>query len=154
MASAEPQDEQPAPRKRKTGRPSKFTPETRAAILAATRKGSFAWVAAEAAGVSYETFRRWMHDKRRRFRGFRAEVEKAHAEARVEAEHAVFRGDRAAWLRLGPGRDRGDDRPGWTESQKVDVKHSGDPSAPVRIEVVWSDDWRPSPPKPPEKETP
>jgi hypothetical protein len=42
------------------GRPTKFTEETRTAILDALRAGVWASTAAEYAGVTYETFRTWM----------------------------------------------------------------------------------------------
>jgi hypothetical protein len=45
---------------KKPGRPSKYTPEVRAGILAALRVNTPRNHAAEAAGVSYETMRQWM----------------------------------------------------------------------------------------------
>jgi len=45
---------------RPTGRPSKFTPEVRAKIIAAVRAGNFLDTAARYAGVEYQTFRNWM----------------------------------------------------------------------------------------------
>ena len=40
----------------------------------------------------------------------------AHAQARLRAEAAVLRKVPLAWLRFGPGRDRGPDAPGWTRA--------------------------------------
>jgi hypothetical protein len=69
----------------------------------------------------------------RRFREFREKVLRAGAEARAVAEAEVYKTDKVAWLRLGPGRERPGE-PGWTESQHVTM--SGDPNEPMRIEVV------------------
>jgi hypothetical protein len=48
------------PRARLSGRPSKFSEETRSKVLDALRAGVFPSTAAEYAGISYETLRVWM----------------------------------------------------------------------------------------------
>ncbi|HZO29170.1 MAG TPA: hypothetical protein VFH48_24615, partial [Chloroflexota bacterium] len=44
------------------------------------------------------------------------EVTVAHARARLKAEATVLQKVPLAWLRFGPGRDRGTDAPGWTRA--------------------------------------
>lgn len=58
-----------------------------------------------------------------RYRDFADRVVRAHAQARLSREIAVANTNPLAWLRLGPGRDRGPDEPGWTEPAR--------PSEPV-----------------------
>lgn len=125
------------PRKRKRppsggGMPSKLTPETEAKILEWIRKGCFVTVAVRAVGVGLTTFKRWMRRKDQRGRDFQKAVEQAKAGARAEAEADVFKGDRIAWLRLGPGRDHGVDEPGWTERPTTArVEHTGAGGGPI-----------------------
>lgn len=111
---------------------SKFTPDRCAAIVEAVRAGAFAHVAAAANGIKAATLRRWrqdpcaldqkctpercsdrrIHDAKRQFAD---ELAQAEGVARVSAEHRVHAEKPTIWLRLGPGRDRGDpSKPGWT----------------------------------------
>lgn len=69
--------------KKKGGRPSKFTEETRAKILECIRAGNFREVAARAAGVGKSTFHHWMQSEDERFADFQAEVEAAEQDAEV-----------------------------------------------------------------------
>lgn len=73
--------------KPKTGRPSKFVPETAAVVLAHVRRGSPRHIAANAAGLGRSTLMRWMargkKELRGQFRDFWDAVKKAEAEAVV-----------------------------------------------------------------------
>ena len=68
-------------------RPSKLSLETQERICAVLRAGNLIEVSAQAAGISSSTFRYWMQRGRRegrneaRYRGFRAAVEQAQADA-------------------------------------------------------------------------
>lgn len=104
------------------GRPTKLTPEVHERIVAYIRAGSYAWVAAEAAGVSKTTFYRWVQRGEQEhsgpYRAFADEVRQAQAQARVGAEIEVRRDSPQTWLRYGPGRDR-PDAPGWTDQRQI-----------------------------------
>jgi hypothetical protein len=118
------------------GRLPKLTPETQKTIVAYIRSGAFDWVAAEAAGIGASTFRRWMKAGERGHRtysGFYAAVREARAQARVTAEVEIRKVNPLAWLRYGPGRDRGPDAPGWTDSKDITLK--GDEEAPIPVTV-------------------
>ena len=102
------------------------------AIAEQVRKEAFLHVAAEASGVSRRTLFAWLE------RGRELEaaseggevlgerdlllvellhaVSVAHAEARIRAEAVVLKKNPLAWLRFGPGRDRGPEDPGWTRA--------------------------------------
>lgn len=115
-------------------RPVKLTPKTQKAIVAYIRSGAFDWVAAEAAGISARTFRRWMEAGERgvaAYVGFYEAVRVARAEARVTAEVEVRKDNPLAWLRYGPGRDRGPEKRGWTDTKDVTLK--GDEEAPIPV---------------------
>ncbi len=98
------------------GRRSKLSPDVVRHITDAIRAGAFDYVAAQSAGIDPGTFRRWMADGRPAYRAFRADVRRARAQARVDAENRVFRNRPFEWLRYGPGRDRLNE-PGWTDSR-------------------------------------
>jgi hypothetical protein len=70
------------PRK-KTGRPSKRTPEVKQMILEALRGGNYLETAAAYAGVHRSTLNRWMNEDDPEFQDFRDAVEKARADAIV-----------------------------------------------------------------------
>jgi hypothetical protein len=117
-------------------RPTLLTPERHKAIVAAIRAGSFDWIAAEASGISRETFRIWMRkgerDKRKPYLALAADVRAARAQARLSAEIEVRRDQPFNWLRYGPGRER-EGEEGWTESSEI--RHSGS------VGVMYSQEW-------------
>ncbi len=116
------------------GRPTKLTPKVQKTIVAYTRSGAFAWVAAEAAGIASKTFERWMKAGEQgdeEYHDFYEAVQVARGEARVTAEVDVRKDNPLAWLRYGPGRHRGPDEPGWTDSKDIIVK--GDEEAPIPV---------------------
>ncbi len=123
------------------GRPGKLTPEVHQRIVAFIRAGSFAWVAAEAAGVSKSTFHRWLQRGEQEgsepYCEFADEVRQAQAQARVAAETEVRRAQPLAWLRYGPGRDRPAE-PGWTEQRQV----TGPDGGPLQLREVNDDALR------------
>ncbi|MBL8799967.1 MAG: hypothetical protein JNM56_39155 [Planctomycetia bacterium] len=86
----------------------RLTPNLVALIVAQIRAGSFPSVAAEAAGVPREVFRRWLRRGRQRRRGryarFRRQVRQAQAQARAKAEMDARNKDVKFWLRYGPGQ--------------------------------------------------
>ena len=113
---------------RARGRPPgsvSLTKEIEATILNYIRAGAFAYVAAEAAGISERTFHDWIargegrHPTRAptpRLRAFAQAVGKAQAEARLAAEARVYRDQPGYWLsRVARTRP---DREGWTAPQK------------------------------------
>ncbi|MGD9890580.1 MAG: hypothetical protein AB7R89_11125 [Dehalococcoidia bacterium] len=105
------------------GRKTKLTPETQATIVAAIRKGAFAYIAAEAAGIDNSTFYLWLKQGehgREPYRTFRETVLRAHAEARAAAEARVYEENPLAWLKAGPGQSR-PGRDGWTEITKHEL---------------------------------
>jgi 3-hydroxyisobutyrate dehydrogenase-like beta-hydroxyacid dehydrogenase len=109
-----------AKRGRPLGSPS-LTDAVIDTIVAYVEAGSFAYVAAEAAGVSDRTFRDWIargegRSPRRsteRHRRFADRVRQAEAKARISAEVRTHRDNPNFWLsraaRSRPGRE------GWTE---------------------------------------
>lgn len=119
---------------------SKFTPARCQAIIEHVEAGVYAHVAAQAAGVSAVTLRRWRsnpcvgdtrctngcidntHAARREFADALAQAE---GQARVSAEMRVHSDKPTIWLRLGPGRDYGDpSKPGWTQPiKRVEGQH-------------------------------
>ena len=120
------------------GRNTKLTPETQTKIVSYIRSGAFDWVAAEAGGIAASTFRRWMKDGElgvAAYIGFYEAVRVARAEARVTAEVEVRKDNPLAWLRYGPGRDRGPEKRGWTDSKDVTVK--GDEEAPIPVTLQF-----------------
>ena len=70
--------------KSKTGRPSKFAPESAEVVLAYIRRGSPRHIAANAAGIGRSTLMRWMargkSERRGQFRDFWDALKKAEAE--------------------------------------------------------------------------
>jgi hypothetical protein len=106
---------------RHPGRATLLTPDLAQKILRYIREGAFAWIAAEANGVSRTTFWEWVargegQDPDRPqtpfYAEFAAQVREAQAEARYSAEVEVKRGEPLNWLMKGPGRDRPGE-PGW-----------------------------------------
>lgn len=114
-------------------------------ISETVRKGAFLHVAAEASGVSRRTLFAWLERGRELAAAVEAgrEIEErdlllvellhavtvAHAEARMAAEAVVLRKNPLAWLRFGPGRDRGPEEPGWTRAVgevPVEVKNAAE----------------------------
>ena len=120
---------------RKRGRPTKFTPPTRKAIVAAIGRGAFQEQAGKAAGVAPATLMEWLAKGRAGepgFVDFLEDVQRAQGEARLSAESRVHEDSPKDWLRLGPGRDKTDE-PGWTERQKLEL--SGDQEKPIRLNL-------------------
>lgn len=73
-------------KKRKTGRPSRFVPRVKKAIIRAVELGSPYRLAVQSAGVGYTTFKRWMAQAEQdeeggAFRTFRDDVKKAEGKA-------------------------------------------------------------------------
>lgn len=65
-------------------RPTKLTPEVQETICKAIRIGATYQAAAEAAGVSYETFNEWRKGKAHRFITFSEAVDRANADAQLD----------------------------------------------------------------------
>lgn len=129
------------------GRKVKLTQEARETILAELGKGCSYRASAAAAGVGESTLRTWLTGTAPQFLTFQADVAVARARTVGNAEARVFKDDPLAFLRLGPGRSRGDGNgpldEGWTDpAQKHEHKHSGDKNAPLTIEYV--NDWKPT----------
>lgn len=74
-------------------RPSKRTPEVEAAILAALEIGNTRTDSAMAAGVHPSTLERWT----RRYAGFRSDVERAEAKARMRMVGIIAVASQTTW---------------------------------------------------------
>lgn len=74
---------------RRTGRPSKLTPERKKRLLDAIRAGSYYEPACTYAGVDYSTFRRWMQKGEEAKSGQYREFYEAVIEAEAQAEVRV-----------------------------------------------------------------
>jgi hypothetical protein len=81
-------------------------------ILASIRAGGFPNVAAQAYGIPFERFQRWL----RRGRMART-VREAAARARLKAEMETYEADPRFWLRHGPGKETRQ-APGWSALAK------------------------------------
>jgi len=127
------------PAKSKGGRRTKLTEETQQSIIKAIKDGSFDYVAAEAAGITYQTFRNWVERGEKAKRGLYCEfylaVMQARAQARKTAESRVWLEDPFKWLRFGPGREK-PGRPGWTDGSE-DVADALADMAGTVIKTVW-----------------
>ena len=65
-------------------RPTKLTPEVQELICKAIRIGATYQAAAEAAGISYETFNEWRKCKTTKFLRFSEAVDRANADAQLD----------------------------------------------------------------------
>lgn len=65
-------------------RPTKLTPEVQETICKAIRIGATYQAAAEAAGISYETFNEWRKGKTHKFIAFSEAVNRANADAQLD----------------------------------------------------------------------
>jgi hypothetical protein len=95
-----------------------LTLEVQSAICGFILSGSYAHVAAEAAGVPRKVFDDWMKRGRlarsaKKYRTFRAAVLQAQAQARLAAEARTMTDDPLAWLKSGPGKET-PESPGWS----------------------------------------
>jgi hypothetical protein len=89
------------------------------------RSGAHAHVAAEAEGVPYEVFDRWLERGTRKsprppahYRRFAHSVRTAVAVSRIRAEIEVAKEDPRCWLLSGPGKER-PDYAGWSSAGKA-----------------------------------
>src|SRR5262245_14694313 len=120
----------------------KLTPAIQQAIVAYVRAGGFPHVAAEAAGVSADTFEQWLELAERphaaaKYRAFAEAVRQAAAQARLSAEVETRNGKPLDWLRGGPGRPTREGE-GWTGPARADVPSSSDSSglSPEVLQLV------------------
>jgi hypothetical protein len=85
------------------GRPSLLTDETADQLVAMLRLGNYLYVAVRAAGISRQTFDRWMLrgesdlPEDEPFKAFRARVERARAEGQVRHVATVSRAAETDW---------------------------------------------------------
>lgn len=103
--------------------------------------GAFSWVAAQAAGVTSQTFNKWMMKGRMDvaagrisiYSRFFREIMQAQALARLQVEITVKSQDPKFWLNHGPGKTR-QGEPGWTDTlamggaeelEAIQLAHSG-----------------------------
>ena len=120
----------------KLGRILRDEPEAYRQMLTYVEMGAFPWVCAQAMGVHYATWNKWMNRGRiaskGMYRTLYLDVMKARAQARLVAELDVRRQEPKTYLRSGPGAFKdenahGANLPGW-----VDDEHIGE--APIGIE--------------------
>jgi hypothetical protein len=116
-----------------------LTDEIEQTILTYIRAGAFAYVAAQAAGISPRTFFDWLNradgkpgarPSTPRLRLFAERVRIAEAEARVGAEVRVYRDNPAQWLR-NVARTHGE-LEGWSDPSGKQI-----PAAPERRLEDW-----------------
>lgn len=109
-------------------------------ICSWVRQGAFPHVAASAAGVAPEVWKRWLEAGKKALRQsapyykFFRELEKAKAQARIRAEIAVFDADPKTWLRSGPGKETADSA-GWTTLVKPAIMNQ------QQINILASPEW-------------
>jgi hypothetical protein len=105
-----------------------LTPALTQKICSMIIAGAYDYAAAEACGISKDTFREWMargegHDKdresRTKFAAFAASIRLARSQARVSAEVVVKKIDPKWWLSR-MHRDRPGE-PGWTGGEHMEV---------------------------------
>ena len=126
----------------KRGRPNKLTPEIQAKICDAIRAGAYVETAAALAGISKDTFYRWLKQGARaksgKFKAFNEAVHKAMAEAEfrdimIIANAAKVDWKAAAWKleRKYPER--------WARKDRSDVNlnHSGEVSKNETHEITF-----------------
>ena len=85
------------------------TPEITHTITSYLQAGGTPGIAAQAAGISEQTFNRWITRGKtsrapRALKAFFKAVEQAHAQARLRAEIAAFNDKPLEWLKNGPCR--------------------------------------------------
>jgi len=122
------------------GRKTSYCPELHETIIANIKRGCFLHVAAEAAGITFRTFRRWIVDAETRgeespYYQLYLDVQQAKAETRMLAESRVYKENPLAWLRLGPGRTT-DEKEGWTDKEGETTKAKSDNTIVVFEEVA------------------
>lgn len=131
---------------KKLGRKTLLTPQVQEKIVAYIRGGSFAWVAAAAAGITQSSYFRWMMrgeeeykaweraceeqeendpdaqapPEMSQFAAFWYAVYEARGQARVFIENKVSQERPLEWLRYGPGRHKPGEE-GWTDSTKIEL---------------------------------
>lgn len=127
------------------GRPTKFTEETKTKILTALKGGNYREVACRYAGVSYQTFRKWLKlgedpTAPPEYRQFLEAVEKAEADAEV-ADLALIRRaaqegswTAAAWVRERKNPER------WGRKDRASVELTGVDGGPVDVRVAHGAD--------------
>ncbi|MHC4401044.1 MAG: hypothetical protein ACYTG0_15315 [Planctomycetota bacterium] len=114
-----------------------MTPELIEAIAKRIRVGSFPYIAAAACGIPKSTYYTWMRKAEQKgapklYRELLHRITEAAAAARADAEIRVYRDQPFQWLRYGPGKDRGPEEPGWTETPTTVRLEGG--NTPVRVE--------------------
>lgn len=122
----------PRRKRGKTGRPTKKTPENRAAIIRGVKAGLFPETAAQVAGVGNTTLREWLDEDP----DLRAEIAQARAQAEARKVAYIERQapgswKAAAWLLSKSNPQRFGD--------KLQVGGTGEP---VTVRVVYVDDTR------------
>lgn len=131
-----------APSKKKTGRPSKLTPDVHEAIIRSLVFGASDFAACTAAGIAERTFYGWMErgqdaedleDEGLPVAGieipymqFAQDVRQARGHAVSSAESMLFFSDPGAWLTRGPQARTRHDRDGWSQQVAV-IAPSGGP---------------------------
>lgn len=126
------------------GNTTKFTPETRAVIVAALRVGNYRQTACQLAGIPYQTFWRWMHRGEEEGVGEYYDFLNAVMQAEAESESGIVQQVRTQvpkdW-RAGIEllQRRHPDR--W--SVRTEQEISGPGGGPVELKVVYEDEVAP-----------
>ena len=98
-----------------------LTAEVEKTIVAYVRAGGYPQVAAEAAGISRETFEEWLRrgeaGRPLKYKQFVEKLRQAEAQARLNAEVAALKDKPMDWLKAGPGKETAA-KPGWSALAK------------------------------------
>jgi hypothetical protein len=124
-------------------RSKSFDAERAKNLLAFIRQGGFPGVAADAAGVSRQTFLGWIRrgegrGAREPWRSFARDLRQAVAQARLLSELAVCKKDPKFWLSHGPGKETAD-LIGWTTPVRPKPSQASkeDPLDACRALCAW-----------------
>lgn len=108
---------QPTAREFPIGRPTKYHPETVAAIVAALTMGNTRTDSALIAGINRDTFHEWM----KAYPAFSVEVERAEARARQRAVAQLAKAGSRDWRAALAFLERRD-RDSWGRQERVEMK--------------------------------
>lgn len=124
-------------------RPTKLTDAIERSIIADIRKGAHQRQAARGADVPDSTFSGWLANPGERYERFRAALERAEAEAEIEAVDEVRRTDKRWWLERRHPERWG--RPTESRAQAAAVLQVGMAPAPSSEDPyvhLTAEDWR------------
>jgi hypothetical protein len=128
-------------RKRAVGRPTKFSPEIAAKVIAALAAGNFLETAAAHAGVASSVLRDWIRNgergKTQELADFALAVEKAQADAEVRDVAQIGKAGQKEWTACAWRLERKFPQR-WGRRERVDLGNAED-GKPLVVAVKWQD---------------